>query len=123
MHAQFVACVTVDLKNSASNPLFVGNFSNIFECIAKVLDTILTTTNCNSNIIQLAKRNWHVSLFSCRKFGRIKACPPWNHMVSNQTARFNLPVVFGRVLHDQITIFKLPARRQLGGAHVLDING
>ena len=28
-------------------------------------------------------------------------------MVSNQTARFNLPVVFGRVLHDQITIFKL----------------
>jgi hypothetical protein len=88
-----------------------------------VFDTILTTANCDSNIIQMTDRNWHVSLFSCRKFGRIKTCPSWHHMVSNQTARLELPMVLVRVIHDQIAIIKLPTRRQLRGVHVLDVNG
>ena len=64
-----------------------------------------------------------MNLFSCRKFGEIKTSCPWHHMVCDQAARLEFPVVFGRVLHDQIAIIKLPTRRQLSRIHVLDING
>ena len=122
LRTKLTARIAIDLKNAA-NPWFVRNFNNIFGCVTKVLDTILTTTNRNSNIIQLAKRNWHVSLFLCRNFGRIKTPFSWHHMVSDQTAGLELPVVFGRVLHDQIAIIKPLTRRQLSRIHVLDING
>ena len=56
MHTKLTACIAIDLKTSAAKPWFVRNFNNIGGCVTKELDTILTTTNRNSNIIQLAKR-------------------------------------------------------------------